>query len=188
MKQELQRGLELLQSRKLKEAVEVFEAVLYEDPSDTDALCNIGIAFTELGENDKAVKALTYCLKLDPDSSDALEAMGCAYLRLERFTEARTFLERALARSPDNPSVLRNLGVLYSKTGDADRCYSCLKRSSEINPHDFLTQYALASAHAYFRKYDESRSILERLVVNSDTPEDIRTLAEADLRRLEKLV
>ena len=188
MREDIERGLELLQQRKLKEAKDIFEEILLDDPSDVEALCNIGIAFTELGENEKARKALSYCLKIDERNPDALEAMGCAFLRMDEYTEAKKYLEKALDLSAENASVLRNLGVLYSKMGEAERCYACLQKSALIDPDDYLTQYALASAHAYFRRYAESRTILERLVINDEAPEDIRSLAEEDLKRLEKLV
>ncbi len=186
MTSDVDRGVELLQAERFDEAKAVFESILVEDPSNPEALCNIGITFTEMGENDKAIKALSFYIKLDDRNPDAFEAMGCAYLRKGSYDSAKVNLERAIELNPRHASALRNLGVLYSLINDGENSYRCLLRSAEINPDDYLTQYALSAAHAFYHHFDKAKSILRKLLV-SDIPDNIRRLAENDLERLDTL-
>lgn len=52
--------------RRWKEAVELNQTILKDNPEDVEALCRLGRAFTELSKTPKAIEAFKKVLKIDP--------------------------------------------------------------------------------------------------------------------------
>jgi len=174
----------LIAQGQFHEAIDRLTSVLVEEPDNARALCLIGVAFTEAGENDKALAALNYGLKLDSQSVEGFEAAGCAHLRKKEYRDAETYLEKARALDPRNASVLRNLSVVYSQTHQHEKSLECLRTSYELNPDDYLTLYALSFACLNFDRVEEARGYLRKLL-STNVPEDIRALAEEQLVKIE---
>jgi Flp pilus assembly protein TadD len=114
---------------------------------------------------------------MDTGNAQAYEAIGCAHLRLDEHKKAEEYLRQAQELEPENPTILRNLSVLYSQTARSEESLELLERSYEINPEDYLTQYALASAYLFYRRREEAKKILYDLLQN-DVPEEIRKSCE----------
>ena len=134
-----------MQNGKYQDAINVFLEVLYEEPLNRDALRNIGIAYTESGQNDEAVKTLTFYLDHYPDDPEALEGLGCAYYRQKAFFKAQELFIKSLEFHPDNASVFRNLGLSQLALNQREEGYSNLKRAHMLNLFDYKTAYAFAS-------------------------------------------
>ncbi|MCX7656258.1 MAG: tetratricopeptide repeat protein, partial [Treponemataceae bacterium] len=66
-------------------AITILQNLVAEDPRDSTVLTALGIAYTEAGQNEKAVKALEWALALDNTIPEAHEALGCALYRLDRY-------------------------------------------------------------------------------------------------------
>ena len=60
------RALELLQAGKIADAIPLLWAIHQEHPTDTDALYNLGISYSELGQIPKAIEILERLVELDP--------------------------------------------------------------------------------------------------------------------------
>ena len=71
----------------------------------------------------------------------------------------------------------RNLGVVYNQLGAVEKSYKAIQRSYELNPLDYRTMYALASAHFYYEKYNEAEEII-KVMLNMEIPEDFKSLAK----------
>jgi Flp pilus assembly protein TadD len=148
----------LLRKGRFAEAIALLHDVLADDPTDLKAVLNVGIAYTEYGENDKAIKALDFYTAREQNSAEAWEALGCAYLRKGEYTSAEEYLLRAQGLAPDNASILRNLSVLLSRTDRGDRSLSLLERAHELDGSDYLTTYALAIAYRSTGDTEKARS------------------------------
>jgi len=155
---------QLLRTGRFAEAIDLLTAILAEDPSDRQALLNVGIAYTEHGENDKAIKALTHYVADDKANPEAWEALGCAYLRKGEYPSAETHLRAAQELAPDNASILRNLSVLLSRTGRGKESFHTLQRAHELNGSDYLTTYALALAYLGLGDRENAQSLFEEML------------------------
>ncbi|MCK5199963.1 MAG: tetratricopeptide repeat protein [Spirochaetales bacterium] len=165
-------------------AVNILEEILCEEPDHKEAIWRIGIAFTEMNEQKKALKALDYFFEFDSNHSEALEAYGCSHFKLGNYGLARTYLERASELAPMSSSIARNLGVTYNQLGEFEKSYEIMEKSYNLNPWDYRTIYALASAHIFFKHYKEAESLLEEML-EMDIPGDFKLLALEGRKKIE---
>jgi Flp pilus assembly protein TadD len=161
----------------------ILSEIISDDPEDLRAICDIGIAYTETGENKKAIRALEHYIRNDETNPYAWEALGCARFRTGDLNNARTNLVRSLVLMPENPSSLRNLGILDGMEGNHEEGLNLLQQSVRLSPQDYRTLYALNYAFRDSGKREERGKILDRLV-ELDLPEDIRRDVELTRIRL----
>ena len=93
----------LMRKGAFQKAKRLLSEIIFDDPSDLRAICDIGIAYTETGENDKAIKALNHDIQNDSENPYACETLGCAQLRSGKLAMARMGLIKALRIIPKNP-------------------------------------------------------------------------------------
>ncbi len=173
----------LLADSNYDEAVTLLEAILMEEPDNTEALLRIGIAFTELNELQKALKTLDYFFTLEQDNSEALEACGCSHFKLGNYGLARNFLEKAAELAPSSSSIARNLGVTYNQLGEFKKSYRTMLKSYKLNPWDYRTIYALASANIFFTRYDKAEKLLVEML-KMEIPDDFKRLAMESRKKI----
>lgn len=134
---------EHLKRKEFEQAKTVLEELLQAEPDHGDALYNLGMIYTELGDPAKAVKTLLRCVELGQDSANVYVALGYAYSKLENQNKAKELFLAALELEPNNPYALRNLGALYGKETNYESAIQYLERSFAINPSDVNTTYGL---------------------------------------------
>lgn len=174
----------LLAQGKYKEAIPMLLNILYEEPDNKEALHRIGVAYTESGDQDAALKTLKYILTMEQDDADVWEAYGCACYRKSNLKEAKMAFEKAIEIYPEHSSALRNLGVTLNMLRNFDESYKILHRSIEINSTDYLTLFALSNVCINLNYLDEAKKTLRKLL-NMDIPEDIRKQAEITLQNVD---
>ena len=175
---------ELLADGDYRKAVTILEEILCEEPDHKEALLRIGIAFTEMNKQKKALKALDYFFKFDRNNSEAMEAYGCSHFKLGNYGLAKTYLEKAAELAPMSSSIARNLGVTYNQLGDFKKSYKTMEKSYKLNPWDYRTIYALASAHIFFKHYKEAEILLKEML-EMDIPGDFKRLALEGRKKIE---
>jgi len=84
---------------------------------------NIGIAYLNLEENDKAIESLNKAVELDPKSPTAYHTRGLAHYAQEEFKEAVEDFLKSFDLSP-NQTTMFNLGMAYYKLNDKEN--ACL--------------------------------------------------------------
>lgn len=171
---QISRADHLIRRGRYAEAVEMLHEVLVDEPDSMPALLNLGIAYTESGQNDEAIRALTFYISRDDANAEAWEALGCAHLRKSDFADAERALDRARVLNPENGSVLRNLAVLLGRTGRARASLYLLRKAHAVNPYDYLTTYALALATRQFGRFDESRALFDEVAETEHAPAPVR--------------
>lgn len=173
----------LMREGAFQKAKVILSEIISDNPEDLRAICDIGIAYTETGENKKAIKALEHYIRNDETNSYAWEALGCARFRTGDLENARRNLLRSLELMPENPSSLRNLGILNGMEGHHDDGLELLQKSVRLSPGDYRTLYALNYAFRDSGKREERRKILDRLN-ELDIPDDIRRDVELSRIRM----
>ena len=183
----IQESEKLIQTGRFDEAIGLLTELLADDPGDLSALLNVGIAYTENGENDKAIRALEYYTVRDSTNAEAWEALGCAYLRKQEYGTAETYLTRARETDPENASVLRNLSVLYSRTERGEKSFELLQTAHTLDPRDYLTSFALGLAYRGRGENEHAQALFGELVKLRGLPETIRSEVETHLLQLSSL-
>jgi DnaJ homolog subfamily C member 3 len=111
-------GVELLEEEKFHEALTSFRLALRANPTDTDVLLQMAVAFTRIGTTDEAIRLYRRVLDSKPHASGA--HYGLAFLLLGRGNrdEAIMHLRAFLARPPVSASAQRH--VEHARTTLAD--------------------------------------------------------------------
>jgi len=163
----------LMREGAFEKAKLLLSKIILEDPANLRAICDIGIAYTETGENEKAIRALLHYISNDDSNPYAWEALGCARFRTGDINLSMQNLRRSLALFPHNASALRNLGILHNIVGEKIDGLRLLQKSIRLAPHDYRNHYALNHAYRDLGKNEEREKILERLL-EFELPEAVR--------------
>lgn len=134
----------LLQNRQHGVAVPILQALLKEDPTSAAILFNLGMAESDLGKLDDAIKHLSTLLDKQPAHAHGRVALGVAQARAGRIDEAITTLQEAVRTAPEDPYARRNLGGLLAKKGRLADAIPHLREAVRLNPGDQQALYGLA--------------------------------------------
>ncbi|MCK5735286.1 MAG: tetratricopeptide repeat protein [Spirochaetaceae bacterium] len=173
----------LMREGAFQRAKVILSEIISDDPEDLRAICDIGIAYTETGENNKAIRALLHYIRNDISNPYAWEALGCARFRTGDLENAREHLLQSLVLMPENPSSLRNLGILHGMEGRHKEGLELLQQSFRLASDDYRTLYALNYAFRDAGKSEERTKILNRLI-ELDLPEEIQRDVELSRIRI----
>jgi tetratricopeptide (TPR) repeat protein len=120
-------------------------------------LSQLAHAYTQLGEHEQAITALTTAVASDPLNAPALNSLGYTLAdRGERLPEAIGYIERALKVEPDNPSYIDSLGWALFKQGRVDEAESHLRKAADALPDNSVIQDHHGDALARLGKYQEA--------------------------------
>lgn len=123
-------------------AREMFERAIQIDPADIFAASYICIAYSNLGEPQKAtdsgleaLRKLRKHLQLNPDDVRALQLIATHTANDGNADEAREYLDRIFELSPSDTGVLYNSACAYAVLGDVDRSLEFLDRALSQGQH-----------------------------------------------------
>ncbi|MGW8249474.1 MAG: tetratricopeptide repeat protein, partial [Anaerolineales bacterium] len=115
------RGLVLLNTQNIEEAVNELKAAIAINDKIADLHLNLGFAYRVQGENDLAVEELLTAFALNPTSPVAPTEISLAYANEGQFGKAVQYAEQAVKVEPDNPRLHGNLGVMYYRNQELDK-------------------------------------------------------------------
>jgi TolB-like protein/Tfp pilus assembly protein PilF len=155
----------------MRRAIAEFETALRLDPSYTDALSRIALAYgiatangTHLGfpmdtALARALRNATEAVSRAPQSSEAWEAMGVARLAAEpvHLAIARPALERALALDPANAEAHHLLGFTLEMLGEGSAGLAHDREALAIEPARPVTLMHFAQEAIRAGRYGEGR-------------------------------
>ena len=105
-------ALQQLQAGATRQGIATLEGVIAEAPQITAPHINLGMAYAQIEEFDKAETSLQHALVLTPQHPVALNELGIVYRRTGRFEQARASYEAALEVMESYHYAQRNLAVL----------------------------------------------------------------------------
>ena len=165
---------ELLQSGQINQAKPLLEQLLVSSPTDTDALYNLGMIYSDQGQIPQAIELLIKATNEDPEHAHSLVALGIAYLREKQSDQAESTLKKAHSLNSDDPYTLRTLAAIYMNRQEHAPAISMLRHSLSILPNDTISLLNLAATLLKTtREKDatEADEILTALLDTKLTPE-----------------
>jgi tetratricopeptide (TPR) repeat protein len=154
----------LLERSKYNEAVILLELFKSSKPDDPDFLYNLGMAYSDMGEFQKAIANLGRLLELIPDHVNGRVALGVALMRKGKDKQALSELTKAVQDDPDNPWAQRNLGGCLLNLGDHKQALRHLKKATELNPNDERAWYGLGQAYELDGNLDNADSVYQKVL------------------------
>lgn len=113
-----QRGYDLLQEGKLKDARDVFDGLVYLDPYDPYFYTVLGSVCQRQENDDDAIRCYNIAIRLQAWNINALANRGEILLNQGKMTDALRDLQAVIAYDPDqenkNPSVVRTKALLFT--------------------------------------------------------------------------
>jgi tetratricopeptide (TPR) repeat protein len=112
------RGIVLLNTQNVEQAVEEFQAALAINKNIADLYLNLGVAYKLLEKYDLAQEALLASYALNPTDTVALTELSRSFFADGRFPQAAQYAEEAVKVNPNDPRLHGNLGIIYYKMED----------------------------------------------------------------------
>lgn len=109
------RGIVLLNTNNVDEAIEEFNAALAINKNIADIHLYLGVAYKALGDYGLAEEALLAAYALNPQDTVALTEIARAYFADGRYRQAAQYAEEAVKVDPANPTLRGNLGIMHYK-------------------------------------------------------------------------
>lgn len=119
----------------VKDAIEVFKQTLKLDPGFVEAKVNIGRAYREMKEFDKARGVMDAIEEENPDYPKLALERGVILYKEERIPEAIELLKKHLEKEPYDDDARYYLGICYYKEKNYDSAIMELSRALELVPH-----------------------------------------------------
>jgi FkbM family methyltransferase len=128
------RGLALMASKRLAEALDSFDSVIALNPSSVESIYNRGSVLIQLQRLEDAVAAFDQAIALKPDYVEALNSRGNVLITLERYDEALKCFDQALAIRSDDEKVLNNQGIALKELGRFEEAVVSYDKAIALNP------------------------------------------------------
>ena len=109
-------------------------------PEDAEVHNARGIAYSENGDQDKAIATFSKAIKLKPDYANPYNNRGVAYGKKSDFDRAIADFNTVIKLNPNSPNVYNNRGVVYGLKGDFDRAIADYNTAIKLNP-DYAEAY-----------------------------------------------
>jgi tetratricopeptide (TPR) repeat protein len=116
------------------------------EPFRAQLLQSLGVAYSETGQPDKAIRQFEKALQEEPNLALTHAALGGALQQQGRMNEAIDHLRRAVAIRPDNPSFRDNLGNALAHLGRLEEAVAHFAAAVHLGPGVALYRSNLANA------------------------------------------
>ncbi len=124
-----------------------------------DTFLNLGNAYYEKNDMDRAIDYYKKAIRLEPESLEAFVNLGNAYFANEEFRKSIEAYKVALQLDPEDSNIYSNLGVAYIELGDKNEAIKYLTQAIMLNPHNESAHYNLGILYAM---NDESDKAIEQ--------------------------
>jgi predicted O-linked N-acetylglucosamine transferase (SPINDLY family) len=175
-----QQAAALLDQGRVREAEQLYEAVLAADEHHFETLFRLGVIRLQRGEFEAAEALFRRATKVDRKSADAHHYLGFALTGLKRFDAAARAYEKALSIRPAFPEVHNNFGHALQVAGRIEQAITRYKKAIALNP-DYAEAYNnLGNALHLLDRSEEALAHYERaLAIRPDYAEAYWNLANS---------
>jgi tetratricopeptide (TPR) repeat protein len=131
-------GLNLLEVGENSEAIEMFDTLLAEDETYSDAWICRGISLDNLGRYEEAIASCDRAISINPDNHETWNNRGVSLGNLGRYEEAVASYDRAISIKPEDHQAWILRGISLRKLGRYEEAISSYDRAISIKPdkHD----------------------------------------------------
>jgi tetratricopeptide (TPR) repeat protein len=130
---------------KQAQAIERFESMLANNPTDMPAYLSLGYLYEQSGDLNKAISTYEKALENVPDSWAAANNLAFVISENhdsdEKLDEALKYAELALEKRPEEPVVLDTVGWIYYQKGDFARAGGYLEKALEKDGDNPIFNY-----------------------------------------------
>ncbi|HYM62446.1 MAG TPA: tetratricopeptide repeat protein [Thermoanaerobaculia bacterium] len=126
----------------------------------------------------RQLQSLKETLEKEPRNFEALVQLGNMYQDAQKQPQAIEYYERALAVRED-ANVRTDLGICYKQTGRLDKSLAAFHQASLEARGEWQPQFNEAVVLAELRRFDEARTIADRLALSRPSDPEVQRLEQA---------
>ncbi len=146
-----------------EQSIQVYQLWAQTYPRDSIPFNNLGVAYSQLGQWEKALPVARQAHQLNPDESIAYVALTGAYVGLGRFDEAKATIDQGIAQKLDVPNFHRLLYALAFVQNNPTAMERELSILASKGPEATAISYLLAAqTEAYGGRMEKARGLFER--------------------------
>ncbi len=164
-------GVELHRAGDLEGAIREYRAALQLDPSNVQALSNLGAALSASGRFDEAIARYQDALKLQPSLPGVRLNLGLAYYKSSRFAAAAREFETVHAAAPADLRTSLLLADCYLRLGRFPQAVALLSPLAAAQPDDRSLDYLLGTALIRSGHADQGQLYIDRILRDPDSAE-----------------
>lgn len=136
--------------------VDLWQDAAFKSPGKARTRLSYGMALTDMGMYDEAIREFRAALSIDPKLAKAHNNLGLTYFKMGGVDEAVREYKLALDIMPDYAFARNNLAVAYNKLGLADMAVAEFKKGLSVNYYDVLAHDTLGVTYAMQGRLDEA--------------------------------
>jgi len=142
---DLAAGIRAFDAGNYADARKSFEAAAKKNPSDYEALYNLGQACEKLGDPAAAESAYKAALAVKPELDSAAAELSAIYLDAGRNDEALAVARSGLAKHAGSAPLHENMGIALAAKGDQDSATKEFSQALQLTPNEAM--FHLTFAH-----------------------------------------
>lgn len=129
-----ERGIILLNDKRYRDAVSMFEKVASLDSEFKYTYYNLGRAYLGLRQYDKAITSFQSSIDTDASLEDVHYHIGSSYIEQKQFDKAIHHLEQAINTDPNLKNAHYNLACAYRETGNLEAATNAVTETLRLDP------------------------------------------------------
>lgn len=162
-------------------AIKEFQLALTIHPTYLHALVNLGNAYSNIGESDKALVNYKKALSIEP-VSEAYNNMGLIYVNQNLLREAEESFTKAISLKPSFAIPYFHLAEIYLKNNNPDKAVELLKKFIYLKPQSPDGYFTLGLAYIVTGEYElsikEFENVLKLDPGSEESKKNIKVLTE----------
>ncbi len=160
----LQKGAKGLLAKEYTQALENYKSALRLTPDNFEAVKNLGVIYSALGDQKQARVYFERAYQINPLEPEVGNNLGVLSSNEGNSSEAIKYFETAVKLDSNSAVYLTNLGREYSKIGRISRALPALHRARELEPDKAIILFSLGSCYAAADNLDSAEFYFERSV------------------------
>ncbi|HSF14185.1 MAG TPA: tetratricopeptide repeat protein [Vicinamibacteria bacterium] len=163
------------QVRVWRDSVSLFEHALAIDGDNALAHINLGVAYLNRGNLEKAETELREAIRLHAGAAEAYSALAAVRSRRGRTQEALDLYRTALRLDPSSSGTHSELGRLLLELGDASQALVHFREAAALSPGDGDALVDLGMAMSHHGRFDEAMAHFRDAATRPSDPARLHT-------------
>jgi tetratricopeptide (TPR) repeat protein len=149
---------------RLREAEQVYRAILQLDRNHVGSLHYLGVICNQHGRPDEAERLVRQALALNPRSAEACNDLGIVLAALGRHQDAIVEYQKAVAAKSDFHEAYNNLGTALQALDQHEQAIVHFEKALAVSPSAAEVHNNLGMSLAALHRWEESAARFERAV------------------------
>lgn len=147
----------------LRQALELYNTVLAENPGNHDVLYARALLAERLDDLNRVETDLKQIITEDPNNFHAWNALGYTLAdRTDRLQEALVYIEKAIELAPNEPAIIDSLGWVHYRLGNLELAAEHLQRAYDLSRGDAEVAAHYGEVLWQMGKRNEARALWEK--------------------------